>query len=77
MVGEVPVDVLQAVMPVEDHVASAHAPYPLDYKVDHLVKVPIKKLVKEGTYFLPVPTLRGFTSAFLKCANTSSQGAAL
>ena len=77
MVSQVTVDVLQAVVPVKDQVAPTHAPHTLDNQVDHLMKVPKNQLVIEGTYFLPVPTLRGFTSTFLKWAKTSSQGAAL
>jgi hypothetical protein len=104
MISEVPVDVLKALVPVEDHVALAHAPYPLHAEVNHILEVSIEEkdkdkkvnLVKEnearkkafevrlvkcndneyGTYFLPVGTLRGLTSARLKWANTNSHGAA-
>jgi hypothetical protein len=42
MVGEVPVDVLKALVPVKDHVALAHTSDPLNADVYHLLKVPRK-----------------------------------
>ena len=43
MVGEVPVDVLEALVPVEDHVALAHAPDPLNAEVHHVLEMPIEE----------------------------------
>ena len=43
MEGEVPVDVLEALVPVQDHVAPAHSPEPVDDEVHHILKVPIKQ----------------------------------
>jgi hypothetical protein len=43
VVSEVPVDVLEALVPVEDHVALAHAPDPLHAEVHHLLEVPRKQ----------------------------------
>ena len=40
MVGEVPVDILEAVVPEEDHVALAHAPDPLNTEVHHVLEMP-------------------------------------
>ena len=76
MVVKVAVDVLEAVVPVEHQVAPAQAPQPLDAEVHDLLEVPRKVGDRTRTYLLPVGTLRGFTSARLKWAKTSSQGAA-
>ena len=75
MVGEVAVNVLEAVVPEEDQVAALDLLKPLDAEVDHVVEVPRSMRVRKCTYFLPAGTCRGLMSALLKCAKTSSHGA--
>ena len=72
---KVAINILQAVVPVEDHVAPPDGPEPGHGQVDDGLEVPENKMVNRGTYFLPEATCRGLMSAFLKCANTSSHGA--
>ena len=72
---QVAIDILEAVVPVEDHVPLPDGPEPGHGQVDDSLEMPEKNMVKEGTYFLPDATCRGLMSAFLKWANTSSHGA--
>ena len=76
MVVQVPVDVLEAVVPEEDQVAPLDLLQPLHAEVDDIVEVPSNMRMRKCTYFLPDGTCRGLMSAFLKWAKTSSHGAA-
>ena len=76
MVAEVAVDVLEAFVPVQHQVAWPQRPEPGHAELDDILEMPKQKDESLETYFLPVGTCRGLTSAFLKWAKTSSQGAA-
>jgi hypothetical protein len=41
VVSQVPIDVLEALVPVEYHVALTHTPDPLNAEVYHVLEVPI------------------------------------
>ena len=77
VIVKVTIYVLEAVVPIKNQVAPTQAPQPLHTEVHNLLKVSRKVSVRTLTYLFPVGTLRGFTSALLKWAKTSSQGAAL
>ena len=66
MIVQVTVDVLKAVVPEEDEVASPDLLKSLHAQVDDIVKVPSKNLMTKCTYLLPDGTCRGLMSAFLK-----------
>ena len=72
---QVAINILHAMVPVEDHMPLPDGFEPGHSQVDHSFEMPVEKIVKKRTYFLPDDTCRGLMSAFLKCANTSSQGA--
>lgn len=63
-------------MPVENPVASSQCPEPSYAEINNILEMSKKNYVTCYTYFFPVGTCLGLTSAFLKWANTSSQGAA-
>jgi hypothetical protein len=63
---QVAVDVFHAVVPVEDQVALLDRPQPGHTELHHRMEVPKEDVVNERTYFLPVGTCLGLTSAFLK-----------
>ena len=75
-IGQISVDMLQGVVPVELPVAQRHLPDPVHHQLEHLVKVPAELESMNCTYCLPVFTLLGLMSARLKAAKKSSQGAA-
>ena len=65
MVAEVAVDVLEASVPVQHQVAWPEGPQPGHAELDDVLEVPEQKDESLATYFLPVGTCRGLTSAFL------------
>ena len=76
VIGKVSIYIFKTVVPVEDAVTSPDSPEPCYAEIHNILEMSKENDVKGQTYFLPVGTWRGLTSAFLKWANTSSHGAA-
>ena len=76
MVAEVAKYILEASVPVKHQMAWPEGPQPGYAELNYILKMPKQNDEILETYFFPVGTCRGLTSAFLKWAKTSSQGAA-
>ena len=75
-VYQVPEYMLDAMVPEQDTVMSWYLLDPIQHKLRHLCKITTKSAETKFTDHLPVDSLCGFISAFLKAAKKSSIGEA-